>query len=58
MTKILLADDFTSFGHEAATPRGPGVWAGRLDGAANLIGALVLFPGVLLGAVMFVIQSL
>ena len=32
--------------------------ADRIDRASNTIGAFVLLPGVVLGAVMFVLQSL
>jgi len=32
--------------------------ADRIDRATNLLGAFVLLPGVVLGAVMFVLQSL
>ena len=57
MTKIALADDFTSSDRFSA-PRGEsGVWTERLDRASILVGGLVLLPGLLLGAVMFVVQS-
>lgn len=32
-------------------------WPARVERAANLFGSLALLPGVLLGAVMFIVQS-